>query len=72
MKHHYLIKSIFIVVSIQQFQEIADVDYRHKRKVYKEFNTKNIGDTHDLYVQSDTLLVADVFETKQRLLKQMY
>ena len=72
MKHHYLIKSIFIVVSIQQFQEIADVDYRHKRKVYKEFNTKNIGDNHDLYVQSDTLLVADVFETKQRLLKQMY
>ena len=72
MKHHYLIKSIFIVVSIQQFQEIADVDYRHKRKVYKEFNTKNIGDNHDLYVRSDTLLVADVFETKQRLLKQMY
>ena len=72
MKHHYLIKSIFIVVSIQQFQEIADVDYRHKRKVYKEFNTKNISDNHDLYVQSDTLLVADVFETKQRLLKQMY
>ena len=69
---HYLIKNIFIVVSIQQFQEIADVDYRHKRKVYKEFNTKNIGDNHDLYVQSDTLLVADVFETKQRLLKQMY
>ena len=25
-----------------------------------------------MYVQSDTLLVADVFETKQRLLKQMY
>ena len=72
MKHHYLIKNIFIVVSIQQFQEIADVDYRHKRKVYKEFNTKNIGDNHDLYVRSDTLLVADVFETKQRLLKQMY
>ena len=72
MKHHYLIKNIFIVVSIQQFQEIADVDYRHKRKVYKEFNTKNISDNHDLYVQSDTLLVADVFETKQRLLKQMY
>ena len=72
MKHHYLIKNIFIVVSIQQFQEIGDVDYRHKRKVYKEFNTKNISDNHDLYVQSDTLLVADVFETKQRLLKQMY
>ena len=51
-----------MVVSIQQFQEIGDVDYRHKRKVYKEFNTKNIGDNHDLYVQSDTLLVADVFE----------
>ena len=62
MQNHYLIKNIFIVVSIQQFQEIADVDYRHERKVYKEFNRKNIADNHDLYVQSDTLLVADVFE----------
>ena len=34
-----------------------------QRKYYKEFNNKNIDDYHDLYVQSDTILLADVFES---------
>ena len=33
-----------------------------KKKLYKEFNNKNLGEYHELYIQSDTLLVADVFE----------
>ena len=41
---------------------ITDVDYRHAEKVYKEFNNKNLVDYHDLYVQSDTILLADLFE----------
>ena len=41
---------------------ITDVDCRHAKKVFKNFNNKNLGDFHDLYVQSDTLLLADVFE----------
>ena len=32
------------------------------QEVYKEFNNKNLGDYHNLYVQSDTLLLADIFE----------
>ena len=32
------------------------------QKVFKIFNNKNIGKYHDLYVQSDTLLLSDVFE----------
>ena len=42
-------------------ENITGVDYRHA-KVYKEFNNKNLGDYHNLYVQSDTLLLADIFE----------
>ena len=38
---------------------IGDVDYRHTKGVYKEFDNANIGDYHDLYNQSDTLLLAD-------------
>ena len=34
---------------------ITDVDCRHAKKVFKNFNNKNLGDYHDLYVQSDTL-----------------
>ena len=41
---------------------ITDVDYRHTKKVFKEFKMNNLGDYHDLYVQSDTLLLADMFE----------
>ena len=30
--------------------------------MFKNLNNKNLGDYHDLYVQSDTILLADVFE----------
>ena len=43
-------------------ENIKDVDHRHAKRVFKSFNNKNFGDYHDLYVQSDTLLFADVFE----------
>ena len=43
-------------------EDIKDIDYRHAKIVFKIFNNKNIGDYHDLYVQSHTLLIADVFE----------
>ena len=43
-------------------EDITDTDYRHANKVFKEFKLKNLGEYHDLYVQSDTLLLADVFE----------
>ena len=41
---------------------ISDTDYAHARKVCKVFGIKNCGEYHDLYAQSDTLLLADVFE----------
>ena len=42
-------------------EDISDKDYSHAQKVFEEFCT-DIGDYHDLYVQCDTLLLADVFE----------
>ena len=41
---------------------ITDEDYAHAQKAWDTFNIKNVGEYHDLYVQSDTLLLADVFE----------
>ena len=38
------------------------MDYRHVNNVFKTFKLNNLGDYRDLYVQSDTLLLADVFE----------
>ena len=43
-------------------EDILDVDYRHAERVFKNLNNKNLGEYHDLYVQGDTLLLADVFE----------
>ena len=34
----------------------------HPKGVCKNFDDKDIGDYHDVYVQSDLLLLADVFE----------
>ena len=42
-------------------EHITDEDYTHAQKVCKEFEIKNLED-HDLYLQSDTLLFADVYE----------
>ena len=43
-------------------EDITDADYAHSKIVCKDFELKNLGKYHDLYVQSDTLLLADVFE----------
>ena len=37
-------------------KDITNVDYRHAKRMLKYFNSKNLGDYNDLYVQSDTLL----------------
>ena len=43
-------------------EDISDIYYRHANNVFKVFKLENLGDYHDLYVQSDTLLLADVLE----------
>ena len=43
-------------------KDITDVDYRHATRVFKEYKMNNLGEYHDLYVLSDTLLLADVFK----------
>ena len=43
-------------------ENIEDIDYRHGNNVFKKLKLKNLREYHNLYVQSDTLLLADVFE----------
>ena len=43
-------------------EDITDEDYAYAQKVWQVLEIKNLGEYHDLYVQSDTLLLADVFE----------
>ena len=43
-------------------EDIRASDYAHANNVFKKFNINNLGEYHDLYVRSGTLLLADIFE----------
>ena len=43
-------------------EDITEADYAHAKRFCKDFEIKNLGEYHDLYVQSDTLLLDDIFE----------
>ena len=53
-------------------EDIRDVDHRHGKKVFKNFKLKHLSDDHDLYVQSDTLLLADIFENFRNMCIKVY
>ena len=55
-----------------RLKDITDKDYTHAQKVYEEFKLKNLGNYHDLYVQSDTLMLADVFENFENKCIEIY
>ena len=48
--------------STLNLENISDEDYAYVQKVWNVLETKNRGEYHDLYVQSDSLLLADVFK----------
>ena len=47
--------------------DITVADNTYEKRVYKDFIIKTLGEYHDLYVQSDRLLLADVFENLQNI-----
>ena len=53
-------------------ENITDKDYAHAQKLFKELKLKNLRDYHDLYVQIDTLLLADVFENFRNKCIEIY
>ena len=51
---------------------ITEVDHGYAKRVFKNLSNKNLGDYHDLYVQSDTLLLADEFENFRNMCIKVY
>ena len=58
--------------SILNDQHITDDEYDHAKKVWKAFKIKTMGEYHDLYLGSDVLLLADVFESFRKTCLQYY
>ena len=52
-------------------ENIDDIDYRHGNNVFKIFKLENLEDYHDLYLQSDTLLLA-VFQNFRDMCVKVY
>ena len=53
-------------------EDIDYIDYRHGNNMFRGFKLEHLGDYHDLYVQSDTLLLANVFENFRNMFIKEY
>ena len=48
-------------------ENITDAYYLHAKRVFKGAEIKNLGGYHDLYLKSDILFLANVFENVKRM-----
>ena len=53
-------------------RRFTDADYTHIKRICKDFKLKNLGEHHDLHVQNNILLLADVFENFQNMCLEIY
>ena len=53
--------------SYLNLENITDADYMDAKRVCKDFEVKKLGEYHNLYLQSDILLLADVLENFRKM-----
>ena len=51
---------------------VGDKEYEHGCNVWNEFKIRNMGEYHDLYLETDTILSANVFESFRSVCMENY
>ena len=52
--------------------DISDENYEHAQRVWKEFDMKNLGEYHDLYLKTDVILLSNVFKASRNTCLKHY
>ena len=52
--------------------EITDKEYKQAQDIWEKFQIRNLGEYHDLYLKTDVLLLADVFEEFRNICLENY
>ena len=53
-------------------KDITDADYSHAKTACKDFEIKKLGEYHHFSVESNKLLLADIFENFQSVCLEIY
>ena len=48
-------------------ENITDWDYNHAKRICNDFKLKNLGEYYDLHLESDTLLLANIFKNVREM-----
>ena len=51
---------------------VSNQDYEHDRRVWSKFGINNLGEYHDLYLRTDVILLANVFEAFRKVYLDNY
>ena len=60
------------IYSNLHMKNITGVDYMHAKRVCRDFEIKDLGEYHNLYLKNDTLLLADVFKIFIKICLKIY
>ena len=53
-------------------EDITAANYKHVKRVCKDFEIKHLGQYHYLYLRSDVLLLANIFENFREICLEIY